>query len=76
MSFQLLSNPGVNVFEEKTLPGIWPFIWFCMWGAGGPPPTIPSEGMLWARGGGGAPLGFMPPGPRGRFWVGGCEKTG
>lgn len=28
------------------LPGICPFIWFCMCGAGGPPLTIPSEGML------------------------------
>lgn len=56
MSFQLPGNAGVNVLEEKNLPGIWPFIWFCMCGAGGPPPTIPSEDMLWERGGGGGPL--------------------
>lgn len=28
------------------LPGICPFIWLGMWGAGGPLLTMPSEGML------------------------------
>lgn len=64
---------GEGIFKEKVrLPGICPFIWFCMWGAGGPPLTIPSEGMLWPWGGcGGGPLWFIPPGPMGMFWVGG-----
>lgn len=58
------------------IPGICPFIWFCICGAGGPPLTIPSEGMLWPWGGwGGGPLWFMPPGPMGIFWVGGCRCT-
>lgn len=57
------------------LPGICPFIWLGMCGAGGPLLTIPSEGMLWPCGGwGGGPLWFIPPGPIGMFWVGGYRN--
>lgn len=89
-SVVLLGNPSEARTEGKEgerqgreilggrvhLPGICPFIWFGMCGAGGPPLTIPSEGMLWPWGGwGGGPLWFIPPGPMGMFWVGGCRRT-
>lgn len=57
--------------DGSLLPGIWPFIWFCMCGAAGGP----SDGMLWPWGGcAGAPLWLMAP-DMPMFWVGGCGGT-